>query len=83
VATGGPGCATNLDKFSTAYGSLVLVSVLFLVVPLLLGLFWGAPVIAREVEQGTHRMIWTQGVSRRHWALTKAGLLGAVTTWPR
>jgi hypothetical protein len=27
----------------------------------MIGLFWGAPVIAREVEQGTHRMIWTQG----------------------
>jgi hypothetical protein len=76
--TGAPGrgCAANLDKFSNAYGSLVFVSVLLLVVPLMVGLFWGAPVIAREVEQGTHRMIWTQGISRRHWALVKFGLLG-------
>jgi len=76
VSTGGPGCGANIDKFSSTYGSLVLVSVLLLVVPLMIGLFWGAPVVAREVEQGTHRMIWTQGISRRHWALVKCGLLG-------
>jgi hypothetical protein len=80
VTTGGPGCAANTDKFSGTYGSLVLVSVLLLVVPLLVGLFWGAPVIAREVEQGTHRMIWTQGISRRHWVLVKCGLLGGAVT---
>ncbi len=74
------GCGDRADRFTTSYGSLALVSVLLLVVPLLIGLFWGAPVIAREVEQGTHRMIWTQGISRRRWALTKAGLLGAAVT---
>jgi hypothetical protein len=80
VTSGGAGCETGIDKFTNAYGSLVLVSVLFLVLPLLIGLFWGAPVIAREVEQGTHRMIWTQGISRRHWVLAKTGLLGGAVT---
>ncbi len=80
VTADGPGCDTNMDKFSSTYGSLVLVSVLLLVVPLMIGLFWGAPVIAREVEQGTHRMIWTQGISRRHWALVKCALLGSAVT---
>ena len=28
------------------------------------GLFWGAPLIARETERGTHRLAWTQSVSR-------------------
>ena len=38
-----------------------------LVVPLLFGLFWGAPLVAKEFEDGTHNLAWTQGVSRRHW----------------
>ena len=80
VTAGGPGCESNMDEFSSAYGSLLLVSVLLLVVPLMIGLFWGAPIIAREVEQGTHRMIWTQGISRRHWALVKCALLGGAVT---
>ncbi|GAA2125044.1 hypothetical protein [Actinomadura napierensis] len=80
--SGGPGgaCGPNMQEFSSTYGSLVFVSVLMLVVPLLVGVFWGAPVIAREVEQGTHRMIWTQGISRRRWALVKIGLLGGTVT---
>jgi hypothetical protein len=78
------GCAANtadmpcdgFHDFSTIYGSYIYACVLLLIVPLLFGLFWGAPLIAREIEQGTHRMIWTQGISRRHWALAKIGLLG-------
>ena len=77
---GGNRSGPAFDDFANSYGSLALVAVLLLVVPLLVGLFWGAPVVAREVEQGTHRMIWTQGISRRRWAYTKAGLLGGGVT---
>ena len=45
-----------------------------MVVPLLFGLFWGAPLVAKEFEDGTHNLAWTQGVSRRHW-------LRANVTW--
>jgi hypothetical protein len=80
VVAAAPDCDPHLDEFSGTYGSLLLVSVLLLIVPLLVGLFWGAPLVAREVEQGTHRMIWTQGISRRHWALVKCALLGGAVT---
>jgi hypothetical protein len=41
-----------------------------LVVPLLFGLFWGAPLLAKEFEDGTHNLAWTQGVTRRRWFRT-------------
>src|ERR1022692_2494760 len=54
-------------------------------VPLLLGLFWGAPFLAAEFEGGTHNLAWTQGISRRRWlarniswALLAAGLWSAI-----
>lgn len=50
------------------------------VVPLLAGLFWGAPVLARELERGTHRIAWTQSVTRRRWLAAKLGLLGGAVT---
>jgi hypothetical protein len=53
--------------------------VLFIFLPVLIGLFWGAPLVAREVEHGTHRLVWTQGISRRRWALVKFGFAGAAT----
>ncbi len=55
-----------------------------LVVPLLFGLFWGAPLLAKEFEDGTHNLAWTQGVSRWRWlraniiwSLLAAALWGA------
>lgn len=50
------------------------------VVPVLLGLFWGAPLLAREFEEGTHKFVWTQSITRRRWLAAKAAaLLGAAT----
>jgi ABC-type transport system involved in multi-copper enzyme maturation permease subunit len=39
--------------------------------PILLGMFWGAPLVARELETGTYRMILSQSVGRRRWLLVK------------
>jgi hypothetical protein len=72
-------CNMALNQFNNQYGTMRLLGVLFLFLPLLVGLFWGAPLVAREAEHGTHRLVWTQGISRRHWALVKFGLVGAVT----
>ena len=62
------------------------------VAPALLGLFWGAPLVARELETGTYRLAWTQSVTRTRWLATKlavtglataalAGLLSLAVTW--
>jgi ABC-type transport system involved in multi-copper enzyme maturation permease subunit len=45
------------------------------VFPALAGAFIGAPLVAREVEQGTHRLVWTQGVTRVRWFVTKVVLV--------
>ncbi|MFC3501579.1 transporter [Micromonospora krabiensis] len=71
-------CEQGFHRFTDRYQGLNLVAVLLVVLPMLLGLFWGAPLVAREVEQGTHRFAWTQGISRRRWALVKFGLVGIV-----
>jgi ABC-type transport system involved in multi-copper enzyme maturation permease subunit len=44
--------------------------------PALIGLFWGAPLIARELETGTYRLAWNQSVTRGRWILGKVGLGG-------
>ncbi|MBO0818797.1 MAG: ABC transporter permease subunit [Actinobacteria bacterium] len=40
-------------------------------VPVLIGAFAGAPVLARELETGTFRYAWTQGFGRWRWTLAK------------
>jgi hypothetical protein len=78
LATPGNECGDLAELFTTRYNNLQFVVPLFLVVPLLVGVFWGAPLVAREVEQGTHRLVWTQGVTRRRWFGTKVALIGPV-----
>lgn len=46
--------------------------------PLLIGLFWGAPVVAREFERGTYQVAWTQSVTRLRWLAVKLGVLGVL-----
>jgi len=49
------------------------------VTPALLGIFWGAPLLAHELETGTYRLAWTQSVTRSRWLGTKLGLVGLAT----
>jgi hypothetical protein len=51
------------------------IAVMYLA-PALIGLFWGAPLIARELETGTYRLAWNQSVTRSRWTLGKVGLGG-------
>jgi hypothetical protein len=51
----------------------------FVVVPVLPGFFIGAPLLAREFEQGTDQMVWSQGITRRRWLLVKLAVLGSAT----
>ena len=44
--------------------------------PAVIGLFWGAPLVTRELEAGTFRMTWNQSVTRTRWIAVKLGLIG-------
>ncbi|HUB41737.1 MAG TPA: hypothetical protein VMA72_23065 [Streptosporangiaceae bacterium] len=52
---------------------LSLLVTLTVVVPCLLGIFWGGPLVAREFETGTNQFAWMQSVSRRRWLTVKVG----------
>jgi hypothetical protein len=66
-------CAMN---FTGRYGPTgIIVSIFLQAVPALIGAFAGAPVLARELETGTFRFAWTQGIGRLRWTLGKLVLL--------
>ena len=92
LAGGGQGCEQLSTLFSDRYSALQWFLPLVLVAPALFGMFWGAPLVARELEHGTHRLAWTQGVTRRRWITSKlvivmasaavaSGILAAAVTW--
>jgi ABC-2 family transporter protein len=73
-------CSDFLQNFFRDHrGSFQAVTAVVLVLPALIGLFWGAPLIARELEAGTHRLVWNQSVTRTRWLAIKLGLLGLAT----
>ncbi len=60
--------------------------------PGIIGVFWGAPLVARELEAGTHRLVWNQSVTRTRWLTAKllgvglasmatAGLFSLAVSW--
>jgi hypothetical protein len=52
------------------YAGIIAVAI----VPALIGAFWGAPLVARELESGTYRLVWNQSVTRSRWLATKLGV---------
>jgi ABC-type transport system involved in multi-copper enzyme maturation permease subunit len=86
-------CGEVLNQFQGKYSAAFnLAELLVVAAPALIGIFWGAPLIGRELETGTHQLAWNQSVMRSRWLATKltgvglasiaaAGLLGYLLTW--
>jgi ABC-type transport system involved in multi-copper enzyme maturation permease subunit len=86
-------CGSVLNNLQGRYNSAFqLCQLLLVVIPALIGIFWGAPLVARELETGTYQLAWNQSVPRTRWlavklagvglaALAAAGLLSLLLTW--
>jgi len=64
---------------SHAVGFLIIST---LGAPALVGLFWGAPLVAAESEAGTTQFAWMQSITRKRWLAVKVGwMLLAAAIW--
>ena len=88
TSSGLAACLTDCDSLvdifvqdvvrGTAHEIYQLGIAVMYVAPALIGAFWGAPLIARELETGTHRLAWNQSVTRTRWLVIKLVGIGAV-----
>jgi hypothetical protein len=71
---------TNLSSDDTKKAVFMGGTALAYVVPAVIGTFWGAPMVAREIEAGTYRLVWNQSITRTRWLISKLGVaaLGAI-----
>lgn len=80
---------TDYSDQDTLFGSTILALYLL---PAVIGVFWGVPLVTRELENGTHSLVWNQTVTRKRWLATKmgvgtlvalaaGGLLSLAVTW--
>ncbi|MET9469431.1 transporter [Streptomyces sp. NPDC006544] len=59
--------------------ALKYLGTLNIALPILIGVFWGAPLLGRDRELGTHHMVLTQGISRGQWFASRVALAAATT----
>ena len=87
TASGLASCRDNCTSLSSTFLSQVKADAVYpllyfasgaalYVTPVLIGIFWGAPLVARELEAGTLRLAWSQSVTRTRWMTAKLGLIG-------
>jgi hypothetical protein len=70
-------CAKLFSDFNSRDWALGnTCAILMQLAPVLIGAFAGAPLLARELETGTYRFAWTQGLVRERQAIAKLALLG-------
>jgi hypothetical protein len=74
-------CGASFAVFSSRWEAWAQFLPRFLMfLPAVVGVFLGAPLVARELESGTFRFAWTQGRSRLRWTAGKLLLLGSAVT---
>ncbi len=89
TCSGNTACLRQTPLVTGTLGDLPYLS---LIVPTVLGILWGAPLVAHELETRTSDFAWTQSVTRTRWLTVKAGWLllaaaacggtiTALTTW--
>src|SRR5262249_55719307 len=57
----------------------LLGDVLIMFLPAVTGVFWGAPLLAREFATGTYRLAWTQSITRTRWLAAKVAVVGTAS----
>jgi len=69
-------CSDAANALASRFHLLQGLGTVLVVVPAVIGVFWGAPLVARELETGTYELAWTQSVPRWRWLAVKLGLAG-------
>jgi hypothetical protein len=72
-AAKGSTCGDVIQSFQQRFDGYTSLIGWFNLVPGLFGVVLAAP-LALELEHGTHRLAWTQSITRRRWVATKLGL---------
>ncbi len=70
-----PVCDALTGEFRNQFGGASILLLGLTVLPGLAGMFFGAPLLAREIERATSRLVWTQGITRLRWLMVKLGAL--------
>jgi ABC-type transport system involved in multi-copper enzyme maturation permease subunit len=73
-----PTCAVAFNENSRRVGPFVTSMLFLYLFPALVASFIGGSLLSRDFERGTHRLAWTQGITRTSWLLGKLAVVALV-----
>jgi hypothetical protein len=93
AASSAGSCQEAIQAFTARFDSVMNLLPWLNLIPGIIGIALAAPLLL-ELESGTYRLVWTQGITRRRWLATKLGTsvlaavlaaiaLSALVTWWR
>jgi len=68
-------CGPLVTAFTNQYGYLLNYIVFLVLLPVVFGALVGVPLVARELEQRTHLLVWMQSITRLRWLAVKLALI--------
>lgn len=66
-----PVCGAKVADFARRVGMLSSFWLVVFLFPALVASFLAGPLFSRDFENGTHRLAWTQGITRMRWVTSK------------
>jgi hypothetical protein len=76
--SGSPGCQDAIDAFMARFSHLGDMLAWLTLLPGIVGVLLAAPLVS-QLEHGTHRLDWTQSITRGRWLAGKLGVAVATT----
>lgn len=76
--TGNRTCGDLEDTFLSDFSLFDSLGGVLTILPAVVGMFWGAPLLAREYESRTSQLAWTQSVTRTRWLAVRLAVVGGI-----
>jgi hypothetical protein len=75
---GTPDCVARFDEYLRLTGQLRGMPLALYLYPVVVAAFLAGPMFARDFERGTHRLVWTQGITRLRWVVAKLAIVSGI-----
>ena len=77
-ATGDRTCGDLERAFLGDFSVVGTLGGVLTLLPAVVGMFWGAPLLAREYESRISQLAWTQSVTQRRWLAVRLAVVGGL-----
>ena len=71
-------CVARFNEYRRLTSFVTGMPLALYVYPIIVAAFLAGPIFSRDFERGTHRLVWTQGITRLRWVVSKLAIVTGV-----